>query len=72
MSDTGMGIPESVRPHIFEPFFTTKGIGKGTGQGLAMIYGSIVKKHGGTVRFDTDMGKGTTFILRLPLNAGCN
>ena len=42
-------------------------MGKGTGQGLSIVYGSIVKKHGGTVRFETEVGKGTTFILRLPL-----
>ncbi len=48
VTDTGTGIPESARPKIFEPFFTTKGVGKGTGQGLAMVYGSIVNHHGGT------------------------
>lgn len=68
VSDTGSGIPDSARPHIFEPFFTTKGVGKGTGQGLAIVYGNIVKKHGGTVTFETEAGQGTTFILRLPLS----
>jgi two-component system NtrC family sensor kinase len=67
--DTGTGIAQSVRPHIFEPFFTTKGVGKGTGQGLAMVYGCIVKKHGGTVHFETEIGKGTTFFVRLPVAA---
>jgi PAS domain S-box-containing protein len=67
VTDTGTGIPESVREKIFEPFFTTKDVGKGTGQGLAMAYGSIVKRHGGTVTFETEVGKGTTFIIRLPL-----
>ena len=67
VTDTGTGIPESVRPKIFEPFFTTKDVGKGTGQGLAMIYGCIVKRHGGTVTFETEVGKGTAFIIRLPL-----
>jgi signal transduction histidine kinase len=56
-----------VRPHIFEPFFTTKPVGKGTGQGLAIVYSSIVTKHGGTVAFESEPGKGTTFILRLPI-----
>jgi PAS domain S-box-containing protein len=65
--DTGTGIPEAARLKIFEPFFTTKEVGKGTGQGLAMVYGSIVKRHGGTVTFETELGRGTTFIIRLPL-----
>jgi signal transduction histidine kinase len=67
VADTGTGIPEAVRPKIFEQFFTTKEVGKGTGQGLAMIYASIVKSHGGTVAFETELGGGTTFIIRLPL-----
>jgi PAS domain S-box-containing protein len=67
VSDTGTGIPEAVRPRIFEPFFTTKGLGQGTGQGLAITYGTIVKRHGGNVTFETEVGKGTTFILRLPI-----
>lgn len=69
LRDTGTGIPESARPHIFEPFFTTKDVGKGTGQGLSIVYGSIVKKHGGTVNFKTECGKGTIFILCLPLKS---
>jgi signal transduction histidine kinase len=67
VGDTGTGIPESARPHIFEPFFTTKTVGKGSGQGLSIVHGSIVKKHGGTIAFETEIGKGTTFILRLPI-----
>jgi signal transduction histidine kinase len=69
VSDTGTGIPETHRQRIFEPFFTTKDVGKGTGQGLALVYSSVVKKHGGTVTFDTEIGKGTTFFIRLPLKA---
>ncbi len=68
VSDTGTGIAEAARPKIFEPFFTTKGVGKGTGQGLSIVYGSIVKQHGGSVRFETEVGRGTTFILRLPMH----
>jgi signal transduction histidine kinase len=67
VTDTGTGIPEAVRSRIFEPFFTTKEVGKGTGQGLSIVYASIVKKHGGTVAFETETGRGTTFIIRLPL-----
>ncbi len=65
--DTGSGIPEAVRERVFDPFFTTKEVGKGTGQGLALAYAVVVDKHGGSLSFETDVGKGTTFILRLPL-----
>jgi two-component system NtrC family sensor kinase len=67
ISDTGTGIPESARDKIFDPFFTTKEVGKGTGQGLAIAHSVIVKKHGGTLRFETECGKGTTFFIRLPV-----
>ena len=69
ISDNGTGIPESARPHIFEQFFTTKEVGKGTGQGLALVYSNIVKKHGGSVSFETETGRGTRFIMRLPISA---
>jgi PAS domain S-box-containing protein len=68
VTDTGAGIPESIRPRIFEPFFTTKQVGKGTGQGLAVVYSSIVKKHGGAVHFESVVNKGTTFVLTLPIS----
>ena len=67
--DSGTGIPESARSKIFDPFFTTKGVGKGTGQGLYIAHTVVVKKHGGTLTFETELGKGTTFIIRLPLTA---
>ncbi len=67
VSDTGAGIEESIRPRIFEPFFTTKEVGKGTGQGLSIAYGTIVKRHGGTLGFESEVGKGTTFMIRLPI-----
>ncbi|MBI4384878.1 MAG: PAS domain S-box protein [Nitrospinae bacterium] len=67
VKDTGTGIPEEVRPRIFDPFFTTKEVGKGTGQGLSIVHAVVVKKHGGTVSFETEMGKGTTFVIRLPI-----
>ena len=67
ISDSGTGVPEEVRTKIFDPFFTTKEVGKGTGQGLALARAVIVDKHGGTITFDTKMGAGTTFFVRLPL-----
>lgn len=65
--DTGTGIPEAVRGRIFTPFFTTKEVGRGTGQGLAIAHTVIVKKHGGTLEFETEEGQGTTFIIRMPI-----
>ena len=67
ISDTGTGIPEAVRDKIFDPFFTTKEVGKGTGQGLALARAIVVEKHGGTLSFETEVGKGTAFYIRLPL-----
>jgi len=68
IEDTGAGIPEKIRSRIFDPFFTTKEIGKGTGQGLAITRSVIVDKHGGSIHFETEEGRGTTFIIRLPRN----
>ncbi len=68
VADNGAGIPEKVQPHIFTPFFTTKEVGKGTGQGLAMAYNVIVKKHGGSIWFESKPGEGTTFFVRIPLD----
>jgi PAS domain S-box-containing protein len=67
ISDTGAGIPEAVRSRVFEPFFTTKPVGKGTGQGLALAHTAIVRRHGGKIWFDSEVGKGTTFYIQLPL-----
>ncbi len=67
ISDTGGGIPEGVRDRIFDPFFTTKEVGRGTGQGLAISRAVIVDKHHGTLTFETVMGQGTTFVIRLPI-----
>jgi PAS domain S-box-containing protein len=67
ISDTGGGIPEHVRHRIFEPFFTTKEVGRGTGQGLTLAHSMVVDKHAGFLRFTTETGKGTTFIVGLPL-----
>ncbi len=66
VEDTGGGIPEHIRARIFDPFFTTKQVGRGTGQGLAVVRSVVVKGHGGTVDFTTESGKGTTFVVRLP------
>lgn len=68
ISDTGTGIPPSIHSKIFDPFYTTKDVGRGSGQGLAIAHSVIVKKHGGTLTFETEMGKGTTFIIRLSAN----
>jgi signal transduction histidine kinase len=67
IKDTGNGIPEEVRQKIYDPFYTTKEVGKGTGQGLAIARSAVVGKHKGTITFDTEIGKGTTFIIRLPI-----
>ncbi len=69
ISDTGAGIPEAILSKVFDPFFTTKPVGKGTGQGLAISRNVIVEKHHGTIDVESKVGKGTAFILRLPLLA---
>lgn len=67
--DTGNGIKTTHQKKIFEPFFTTKEVGKGTGQGLSIAYSIIVKNHNGQLFFETKEGEGTTFFIRLPLDA---
>jgi PAS domain S-box-containing protein len=67
ISDTGAGIPESVRDQVFDPFFTTKEVGRGTGQGLAIARSVVVDKHQGELTFETASGVGTTFVVRLPI-----
>jgi two-component system, NtrC family, sensor kinase len=68
ISDTGSGIAEENLQKIFDPFFTTKDVGKGTGLGMNIAY-NIVKKHHGTIAVDSQVGKGTTFTIKLPVNA---
>jgi len=64
IQDTGPGIPPEVIKHIFDPFFTTKE--KGTGLGLAISYG-IIERHQGKIDIETELGKGTTFVITLPV-----
>jgi two-component system, NtrC family, sensor kinase len=69
VSDTGTGIPAEIQEKIFEPFFTTKEVGKGTGQGLTLARSVVVDRHGGSLTFESGMGKGTTFFVRVPITA---
>jgi two-component system, NtrC family, sensor kinase len=66
-SDNGCGIPESIRYRIFDPFFTTKEVGRGIGQGLNVAYRIVTELHGGSMDFNTEEGKGTTFKIRIPM-----
>jgi len=67
VTDTGSGIPEAVRSRIFDPFFTTKEVGRGTGQGLWLARATVVERHGGQLTFETQLGVGTSFSVKLPL-----
>jgi signal transduction histidine kinase len=67
VADNGHGIAAEVLPKIFDPFFTTKEVGRGTGQGLSIARNVIVKEHGGELDFRTEIGNGTTFYVRLPV-----
>lgn len=69
VADTGVGIPLEIQDKVFDQFFTTKEVGKGTGLGLSIAYAIIVKNHGGTISFESTPGQGTTFCIRLPLQA---
>jgi signal transduction histidine kinase len=69
IQDTGTGIRPEIQSKVFDPFFTTKGVGRGTGQGLSLAHASIVKKHGGKIWFESELGKGTCFFIQLPMQA---
>lgn len=68
ISDSGTGVPDAIRDRIFDPFFTTKGVGKGTGQGLAISRDVVVTKHGGKLLLEGKEGEGATFVILLPVN----
>src|SRR5690606_542213 len=72
VEDNGPGMSEDVKSHIFEPFYTTKEVGKGTGLGLSVSYFIITEHHKGKIEVDSTPGKGTRFIIRLPLNTNKN
>lgn len=72
ISDTGCGIPEEIRPKIFDQFFTTKEVGRGTGQGLALARAIVVEQHGGSLTFESEVGQGTTFFVRLPIGGAAS
>ncbi len=67
VTDTGCGIPASLRERVFDPFFTTKDVGRGTGQGLALAHALVVERHGGRIGFQSEVGRGSCFHVVLPL-----
>jgi signal transduction histidine kinase len=67
ISDNGCGIAPEHANKVFDPFFTTKEVGRGTGQGLAIARAAVMTRHGGTLRFETEVGRGTTFYVRVPV-----
>jgi signal transduction histidine kinase/DNA-binding response OmpR family regulator len=72
VSDTGCGIPEDVQMKVFDPFFTTKEIGRGTGLGLSIVRGIVVDKHQGHISLESEIGRGTRFTIRLPVDSAGN
>ena len=66
IKDSGSGMPENIKAKIFDPFYTTKEVGEGTGLGLSISHG-IIEKHGGSIKVQSEAGKGTEFIINLPL-----
>jgi len=68
VEDNGSGIPDAIRARVFDRFFTTKKLGRGTGQGLAIARDIVVHRHKGTITFESEVGRGTTFRIRIPIN----
>ena len=66
--DNGPGIPAEIQPQIFDPFFTTKPVGKGTGMGMSISYQIVTEKHGGSLSFISEVGKGTEFVIDIPVH----
>ncbi len=67
IADNGIGIPERLKKHLFEPLFTTKTVGKGTGPGLSIAYEIVVEKHKGVLDVNSQPGRGTEFIIKIPI-----
>ena len=67
VKDNGPGIPKEIKDKIFQPFFTTKPTGKGTGLGLSLAYDIITQGHGGALELKTELGKGTEFLIYIPI-----
>ena len=67
IKDNGPGIPEDIKDKIFQPFFTTKETGKGTGLGLSLAYDIVTTGHGGAIELNTELGKGTEFVIYIPI-----
>lgn len=65
-------MPEQMQLQVFDPFYTTKEVGRGSGQGLAIAHDVITNKHGGSITVESELGKGTSFIIQLPLAADKN
>ena len=67
IADTGVGIPETIRSRLFEPFITTEKVGHGAGRGLLIARMIVVERHGGSIRFESQPGRGATFFIRMPI-----
>ena len=70
IADNGPGIPKEVQNRLFDPFYTTKPVGKGTGLGLSISYQIITERHHGTLECRSTMGKGTAFVIEIPIHQG--